>query len=49
MVNFYGLCDGKIMVRKTIFFLAFCVEMLSFFAKLRLALSNWEKLIVIYV
>ena len=34
MVNFYGLCDGKIMVRKTMVFLAFCVEMLSFFRKI---------------
>ena len=33
MVNFYGLCDGKIMVRKTMVFLAFCVEMLSFFSQ----------------
>ena len=32
MVRFYGLCDGKIMVRKTIFF-GFCVEMSSFFRK----------------
>ena len=32
MVRFYGLCDGKIMVRKTYFF-GFCVEMSSFFAK----------------
>ena len=32
MVRFYGLCDGKIMVRKTIFS-GFCVEMSKFFAK----------------
>ena len=32
MLSFYGLCDGKIMVRKTIF-LGFCVEITSFFRK----------------
>ena len=32
MVRFYGLCDGKIMVRKTNFF-SFCVEMSNFFCK----------------
>ena len=32
MVRFYGLCDGKIMVRKTSFF-GFCVEMSIFFRK----------------
>ena len=32
MVRFYGLCDGKIMVQKRIFF-GFCVEMFIFFAK----------------
>ena len=34
MVRFYGLCDGKKMVRKTYFFFGFCVEMSNFFAKM---------------
>ena len=33
MVRFYGLCDGKIMIRETYFFLL-CVEMPSFFAEM---------------
>ena len=33
MVRFYGLCDGKIMVRKTFFF-GYCGEMSSFIAKM---------------
>ena len=32
MLRFHGLCDGKMMVGKTIFFFEFCVEMSSFFA-----------------
>ena len=45
MVRFYGLCDGKIMVRKTLF-LGFC---LIFSQKSGRALPNWEQLIVNYV
>ena len=41
MVRFYGLCDGKIMVRKTSF--------LFFSQNFWRALSNWEQLIVKYV
>ena len=33
MVGFYGLCDGKIMVRKRSFF-GFCAEMSNFFTKI---------------
>ena len=48
MVRFHALCDGKIMVRKTIFF-GFCVEMFIFSQNFWRALSNWEQLIVNYV
>ena len=40
MVRFHGLCDGKIMVRKMVFF-SFCVESFSFSAKSWRAFSNW--------
>ena len=46
MVRFYGLCDGKISVRKTSFFLVFVWKCLFFsqnFCFWR-ALSNWEQL-----
>ena len=33
MVRFYGLRDGKIMVRKTNFSFGLCVEMSVFFCK----------------
>ena len=39
MVRFYGLCDGKIMVRKLKSF-SFCVEMSSFSQKVWRALPN---------
>ena len=42
MVSFQDLCDGKIMVRKKIFF-GFCVEMPCFFAKNLSASSSIEK------
>ena len=34
MIRFYGLYDGKIMVRKTKFFLDFVWKKLVFFAKI---------------
>ena len=49
MVRFYGLCDGKIMVRKTYFFLVFVWKCLFFSQSFWRALSNWEQLIVNYV
>ena len=47
MVRFYGLCDGKIRVRKTYYFLVFVVYFFS--QKSWRMLSNWEQLIVNYV
>ena len=46
MVRFYGLCDGKIMVRKMYFF---CFCCLFFSQNSWRVLSNWEQLIVNYV
>ena len=40
MVRFHGLCDGKIMVRKTFFFLDFVWKSLVFSQKSRRALFN---------
>ena len=45
MVRFYGLCDGKIKVRKT----KICWFLFIFSQSFWRALSNWEQLIVNYV
>ena len=49
MLSFYGLCDGKIMVRKTIF-LEFCVEILCSFSRKNIgAVSNLKISLINYV
>ena len=49
MVRFYGLCDGKIMLRNCFFFWFLSGNINFFSQNFWRVLSNWEQLIVNYM